>query len=225
MRGPEAGDLALGLVPSQMIVLLGPPASGKGTQGRLLAEAQGCSYLSTGRRLRVEVADDTSRGRLVKKFLEEGQYVPDHLVVDLVNEWIGQATKGWVLDGFPRTLSQAEELDRILAPEASSLKAILLDVDFSELESRVVGRRECKGCSWTGNVTEASETDGKCPDCGGLLHRRFDDIPENFRKRLKEFEDLTLPVASYYEKSKRLFKVCGVGKQENVFERLQSTLR
>jgi len=207
-----------------MIVLLGPPASGKGTQGRLLAEALSLSYLSTGRRLRAEVADDTPRGRLAKKFLEKGQYVPDYLVVELINEWIGQVERGWVLDGFPRTLPQAEELDRILAPEESSLRSVLLHVDFSELEIRVVGRRECRECSWTGNVTEASETGGTCPGCGGRLHRRFDDIPENFRKRFKEFEDLTLPVSSYYEKSGRLLKVCGLGNQGKVFERLQSEL-
>ena len=93
-----------------------------------------------GRRLlsaRAEVADDTPRGRLAKKFLEKGQYVPDYLVVELINEWIGQVDRGWVLDGFPRTLPQAEELDRILAPEESSLRSVLLHVDFSELEIRV----------------------------------------------------------------------------------------
>ena len=104
---------------------MGPPASGKGTQGRRLAEAQGWAYLSTGRQLRKEIEDDTRRGRLAETFLEKGQYVPDHLVVDLVNEWLGQASRGWVLDGFPRTVSQAEELDRILDPEDSSLRAVL----------------------------------------------------------------------------------------------------
>ena len=203
---------------------MGPPASGKGTQGRRLAEAQGCAYLSTGRQLRKEIEDDTRRGRLAETFLEKGQYVPDHLVVDLVNEWLGQASRGWVLDGFPRTVSQAEELDRILDPEDPSLRAVLFDVHSDELERRVIGRRECGECSWTGNVTEASESGGKCPSCGGQLQRRFDDIPENFRKRLKEFQDLTLPVASYYESSGRLLKVCGVGTQEQVFERLQSEL-
>ena len=90
----------------QATVLMGPPASGKGTQGRRLAEAQGCAYLSTGRQLRKEIEDDTRRGRLAETFLEKGQYVPDHLVVDLVNEWLDQASRGWVLDGFPRTVER-----------------------------------------------------------------------------------------------------------------------
>jgi adenylate kinase len=208
----------------QATVLLGPPASGKGTQGRLLAAAENFAYLSTGRQLRKEVADNTPRGRLAGAFLREGQYVPDDLVVDLVNEWIGRARRGWVLDGFPRTMSQAEDLDRILAAKASSLRAVLFDVDSDELERRVVGRRECQECSWTGNIAEAVVSDGKCPCCGSGLQRRFDDIPENFRKRLKEFQDLTLPVASYYEESGRLLKVCGVGSQEEVFKKLRFKL-
>ena len=208
----------------QATVLLGPPASGKGTQGRLLSAAQNLAYLSTGRQLRKEVADNTACGKLAEAYLADSRFVPDQLVLDMVSDWLRKVSGGWILDGFPRTVSQAKELDRILGPEDIALRAIMFEVNTKELEQRVAGRSECQECSWTGNVVNVRLRENTCPSCGGPLQRRLDDVPENFRKRLKEFQDLTLPVASYYDTSGRLLKVCGVGTQEQVFKFLQSKL-
>ena len=217
--------MSLGPLLGKAIVLLGAPASGKGTQGRLLSDAAGLSYLSTGRQLRKEVADKTHLGRLAEPYLAVSQFVPDQLVLDLVSEWINRVNGGWVLDGFPRTLAQAEELDRILAGDQARLRAALFEVKSDELERRVLGRRECQECSWTGNVSAGNPSVSLCPSCGGALHRRLDDNPENFRKRLDEFQKLTLPLVSFYEESGRLLKVCGGGTPEQVFASLQSELK
>lgn len=206
------------------IVLLGPPASGKGTQGRLLARERNLSYFSTGKQLRREMKAASRLGKEVEPYLAAGQYVPDELVLALVIGWIKKEKGGWVLDGFPRTLPQAEELDRVLGGEGAHLKALLLEGPVAELERRVIDRRECTACPWTGTKIQAEVSGGVCPSCGATLGQRHDDDLENFRRRLKAFEELTLPVAAYYEQSGRLLRVWGLGSPEEVFHNVQSEL-
>ena len=206
------------------IVLLGPPASGKGTQGRLLARERNLSYFSTGKQLRREMKAASRLGKEVEPYLAAGQYVPDELVLALVIGWIKKEKGGWVLDGFPRTLPQAEELDRVLGGEKAHLKALLLEGPVAELERRVIDRRECTACPWTGTKIQAEVSGGVCPSCGATLGQRHDDDLENFRRRLKAFEELTLPVAAYYEQSGRLLRVWGLGSPEEVFHNVQSEL-
>jgi adenylate kinase len=129
-----------------------------------------------------------------------------------------------VLDGFPRTLRQAAELDVFLAPRPESLRAVLLEVDAEELERRVGERRECRACSWTGSRSEAG-SGRRCPRCGGPIAERADDALANFRKRLGAFAELTGPVVDYYEPSGRLRRVNGRGSPEEVFRRLLEALR
>lgn len=206
------------------IVLLGPPASGKGTQGRLLARERNLSYFSSGKQLRREMKAASRLGKEVEPYLAAGQYVPDELVLALVIGWIKKEKGGWVLDGFPRTLPQAEELDRVLGGDGAHLKALLLEGPVAELERRVIDRRECTACPWTGTKIQAEVSGGVCPSCGATLGQRHDDDLENFRRRLKAFEELTLPVAAYYEQSDRLLRVWGLGSPEEVFQNVQSEL-
>ena len=208
-----------GPVESGSIVLLGPPASGKGTQGRLLAELWGLDYLSTGKQLRRELKTGSPLGKQAEPYLETGQYVPDELVLALALEWIKRAEDGWILDGFPRTLPQATELDVFLRAQKENMGALLLEVPGSELQQRVAERRECTSCPWTGTRTQAKAS-GRCPLCEGELGQRQDDDPENFRMRLQAFEELTSPVADYYESSQRLHRVSGAGTPEDVFQRI-----
>ena len=204
------------------IVLLGPPASGKGTQGRLLAAAEGISYLSSGQQLRKEVRAGSEVGKAAEPYLKAGNYVPDELALGLVTGWISEIHRGWILDGFPRTVPQAAELDQVLGSRKEELRALLIEGPAEELERRVADRRECRECSWTGTRAEVEGSQGICPSCGGRVGQRPDDDLKNFRQRLKVFEELTLPVASYYEQSERLLRVWGIGSPEEVFDRVQS---
>ena len=203
---------------------MGPPASGKGTQGKRLAEHGSLSYFSTGKQLRRELKTGSPLGRQAAPFLEKGQYVPDELVLSLAFTWIDAVEGGWVLDGFPRTLPQAEALDGHLGERGRDLRAILLEAPMDELESRVAERRECTSCPWTGTRGQAEASGGSCPSCGGPLVRRADDDLENFRQRHRSFEELTLPAAEHYENSGRLLRISGLGSPTEVFERILSHL-
>lgn len=206
------------------IVLLGAPASGKGTQGRKLAEVLGLGFLSTGKQLRREVRSGSDLGREADKYLVRGQYVPDSLALAIAFNWLGENTGGWVLDGFPRTLAQAKELDEFLGERAHDLRAIGLEIPTPELERRVQDRRECRTCSWTGTQQQAEES-GSCPACGGEVVFRRDDDLENFRSRHRAFVELTGPVIAYYDYSQRLQRVNGLGTVEEVFETVRTACK
>ena len=181
------------------IVLLGPPASGKGTQGRRLAESLGLGYLSTGALLREQVEGDTSLGKLAKPILARGEYLPDDLMCRILGDWLEHQGDGWVLDGFPRSLPQALFLDEWLAGHELKLdRAVSLEVPFDELVSRIRNRVECPECRWSGQLSQ-SASGSLCPVCETPLVSRADDTEENFANRHQEFTRLTLPVISHYE--------------------------
>ena len=205
------------------VVLIGPPACGKGTQGRHLAEATGAAYFSTGKQLRREMEAATPLGREAVRYLDAGQYVPDTMAQELAFHWLRDVAGGWILDGFPRTLAQARELDRFLGAGRDVLQAVLLDVPAEELEERVTHRRECLLCSWVGTRGKA-ETSGNCPVCGGGLRSRADDAAESFRMRMAVYDELTRPVIDHYVESARLRRVSGLGTPGEVYERMQSLL-
>lgn len=183
----------------------------------------GAAYFSTGRQLRHEMEGGTDLGRRAAEFLAAGQYVPDAMAEEIAFNWLGGVTDGWILDGFPRTVPQARELDRFLGSDRGLLQAVLLDVPVAELERRVSRRRECHGCTWVGTPEQAGSA-GACPECGGTLRIRSDDALENFRKRMAAYDELTKPVADHYVECGRLRTVSGTGPAEEVFERLQSSL-
>ncbi|MDE0825992.1 MAG: nucleoside monophosphate kinase [Akkermansiaceae bacterium] len=206
------------------LVLLGPPACGKGTQGRRLAKEYGLGYFSTGKQLRREVEAGTALGQEADKYLSRTEYVPDQLVLAIVSDWVSKQGGGWILDGFPRTVMQAEELDRFPSESIRSLRALLIDVDREVLAQRVSQRCECGYCSWTGTSDDVKET-ASCPSCGGALIRRRDDEPEAFRKRMDIYEELTLPVIEHYSSSGGLLRISGIGTQGEVSKRVKDALQ
>jgi adenylate kinase len=183
---------------SQRLVLLGPPASGKGTQGRRLAERLGLSYLSTGALLRSAVEEGSPLGREAAPILARHEYLPDPLMCSIMGDWLESHAGGWVLDGFPRSPAQAEYLSGWLAARGLSLDAaILLEVPESELLRRIRDRVECPGCRWSGRSDQLAA--GSCPRCGGPAGPREDDTEDGFRSRLAEYLEHTLPVVDRYE--------------------------
>ena len=180
------------------VVLLGPPASGKGTQGRRLAEAAGVAYLSTGALLREAVEARTDLGLKAKPILDRGGYLPDDLMCGILGEWLARHPDGWVLDGFPRSVPQAEFLASWLDMHGQTLdRVIALEVPMEELLHRIQGRVECPECRWSGQMAQA--VDDRCPVCGHAVSRREDDDEENFRSRHAAYSRYTLPLVDFYD--------------------------
>lgn len=194
------------------ILLLGPPASGKGTQARRVADALGLSCLGTGKLLRDEVKQGTKIGLEVETHLSAGNYVPDALVLDMVNQWVKAHQGGWVFDGFPRTIPQAEALTTLCPPNL----VIALDVDKAELERRITSRRECGSCGET--ISIAADAAPRCPLCGSDdLRSRSDDKLESFQNRYKVYQELTEPLFAFYKAKGQLISVDGTGTPDEVF--------
>ncbi len=201
-------------------VLLGPPASGKGTQGRRLAEDLGLAYLSTGALLRSAVEDASPLGRQAEPILARGEYLPDELMNPIMGEWLDKQQGGWVLDGYPRSASQAAFLADWLKERKQKLDAaILLEVPVDELLVRIGNRLECPECRWTGRRQELNGA-GRCPECGGVAGPRTDDTPANFRSRLAEFEEHTQPVIADYDREGVLRRFDATQSPDEVEKRL-----
>lgn len=203
------------------LVFLGAPASGKGTQGRRLAESGGFSYLSTGGLLRGALRDSSPMGEKARPFLERGEYVPDDIMVPMVMEWLESNGQKVILDGFPRTVAQAEALDAAFLEYGKELpSAILLDVPHDELRSRVQGRLECGSCHWVASRGQAD----RCSKCGGPMLPREDDDIKRFESRFREFERLTFPVVTFYEERERLLKLEALGSPDDIHHRILNEL-
>lgn len=202
------------------VVLLGPPASGKGTQGRRLAGSLGLGYLSTGSLLRDQVGRGTALGKLAEPILARGEYLPDELMCPILADWLSRQVDGWVLDGFPRSLPQALFLDRWLAERNLGVDAaISLEVPFSELIARIRDRVECPSCGWTGQRAQLTSA-ALCPCCGKACGPRADDSEENFRNRHAEFMSLTQPVIEHYRQAGLLSACDATAPQDEVAARL-----
>ncbi len=202
------------------VVLLGPPASGKGTQGRRLADSLGLGYLGTGALLREHVEKGTDLGKRADPILARGEYLPDDLMCPILVDWLSRQWGGWVLDGFPRSLPQAVFLDQWLAKEHLKLDAaVSLEVPFSELIARIHDRVECSECRWTGQKAQLA-AEGACPACGHPAGPRADDSEENFRSRHSEFVTLTQPVIEHYRSLGLLCPCDATAPQDEVAARL-----
>ncbi len=198
---------------AQPLVFLGPPASGKGTQAQRLAESLGFSYLSTGGLLRRALKDGSTLGEQSRPYLDRGEYVPDEIIVPMVLEWVSGKQGQWILDGFPRTLPQAETLDVALTNAGKALpRAIVLKVPDEELRRRVTGRIECESCHWTGT----GHGSDYCPKCGGTLSAREDDSTARFENRLREFQKLVVPTIRYYKEKSRAYTIDGAGTPDDI---------
>ncbi len=205
-------------------MLLGPPASGKGTQGRRLAESLGLAYLSTGALLREAMEKGTELGKQADPILARGGYLPDELMCPILADWLSRHPGGWVLDGFPRSLPQAVFLDEWLAGYDLKIDAaVSLEVAFEQLLARIRERVECPDCRWSGHQSQLT-TGSQCPACGHPAGPRADDNEENFRSRHAEFVSLTQPVIGHYRRLGLLCPCDATAPQAEVAARLLQLL-
>jgi len=210
------------------LVLLGAPGAGKGTQAKKLIEKYGIPQISTGDILRKAVADGTPLGKEAKSYMDKGELVPDSVVIGLVRERLGQddCKKGYILDGFPRNTTQAEELDKLLDELDMPLDiALSVDVPFDDLMKRLTGRRTCRNCQQMYNIYfSPPKKDGVCDKCGGELYQREDDREETIRNRLEVYQRSTAPLIDYYKAKGILRSVDGRGSIEEIFDRICEVL-
>ncbi len=202
-----------------IIVMLGAPGAGKGTQARRLAEQRGMRHISTGDLLRDAVAQGTELGRRADEYMSGGRLVPDQVVLGLVEEVLEDDAAGDViLDGFPRTVPQAEGLDELLSRRDLSLGCVVyIDITMEEAVRRLSSRVSCVDCGAVYNLSwKPPKKEGVCDKCGGRLARRADDEPEAIERRFREYEDATAPLTDYYRSQDVLRTVHVTGTSEDV---------
>jgi adenylate kinase len=210
------------------IILLGPPGAGKGTQAKLLVARLGVPQISTGDMLRAAVKDGTPLGREAKAFMDRGALVPDQVIVGLVRERLQapDCGRGHILDGFPRTVAQAEALEKTLGELHVGLDRVLcLEVPNEELVARIAGRRTCRKCGAMYHVRfSPSKRDGACDACGGETYQRDDDLEETVRRRLTVYAEQTAPLVRFYERQGLLRRIAGTGEIAEIFARMVRSL-
>jgi adenylate kinase len=212
------------------VIFIGPPGSGKGTQAKRLASTHGIPHISTGDILREAVADGTELGRKAAPIMKEGKLVPDDLMVGIIRDRLAKADarKGFILDGFPRTLVQAEKLDTLVGAGNGSrdLRVLQLLVPDDVIVKRIALRRSCPECGAIYHLENAPPAnDLVCDRCGAEVVARPDDTEQAVRKRLESFHRQTLPVATFYKTKSILREVDGVGPVDEVFERIERSLQ
>ncbi len=211
------------------VVLLGPPGAGKGTQAKLLEEEFSACQISTGDILRKAVAERTPLGREASEYINRGALVPDSVIVDLVAERLKEkdCEKGFILDGFPRTIPQAASLDAILNQSGIRLSAVLsVRVPHNVIIERLAGRRTCRECGALSHVVfTPPKKEGVCDRCGGALYQRDDDREETIANRLKVYEDQTAPLVDYYQGQGVLREIDGVGDVDEIRARIIQALK
>ena len=209
------------------IIFIGPPGSGKGTQAKRLASRFDIPHISTGDMLREAVAGGTPLGQQAAPIMAAGGLVPDDLMIGIINERLGRADarKGFILDGFPRTLVQAEKLDGIVGNGDDPLRVLQLLVPDDAIVHRITMRRTCVQCGAIYHLeNNPPASDSVCDRCGAEVLARPDDTEEAVRKRLESFHRQTMPVATYYKAKQILREVDGVGPLDMVFERIETSL-
>ena len=210
------------------IIMLGAPGAGKGTQAKKIAEKCGIPHISTGDIFRANIKNGTELGKKAKTYMDQGLLVPDELVCDLVVDRIQQddCKKGYILDGFPRTIPQAESLDKALQAIGEKMDyAIDVEVPDENIVKRMGGRRACAGCGATYHlVYAATKKEGLCDVCGGELILRDDDKPETVQKRLGVYHEQTQPLIDYYKNQGILREVDGSVDMEDVFKEILNIL-
>ena len=209
------------------IIFIGPPGSGKGTQAKRLANRLEVPHISTGDMLREAVADGTELGKQAAPIMKLGNLVPDDLMVGIINDRLAKpdAQRGFILDGFPRTLVQAEKLDGLVGNGKSALRVLQLLVPDEAIVRRISLRRTCVQCGAIYHLENSPPaSDSVCDRCGAEVIARPDDNEEAVRKRLDVFHRDTIPVATFYKAKSILREVDGVGAVDEVFERIEKSL-
>jgi adenylate kinase len=228
MRGEGARETRRVEGPDMRLILLGPPGAGKGTQAKLLMDRFNIPQVSTGDMLRAAAKTGSPLGEEAKRYMDRGVLVPDQVIIDLVRERLQQpdCAHGYILDGFPRTLAQAEALEKTLAALHASLDHVLsLEVPAEDLVLRIAGRRTCKSCGAMYHVRfSPSRVEGRCDRCGGTTYQREDDREETVRRRLSVYAEQTAPLISFYQARGLLRSVQGTGEIAEIFQRIVAAL-
>lgn len=211
-----------------ILVLLGPPGSGKGTQAKRLVKEKSWPQISTGDMLRSAISAGTKLGLQAKALMDQGSLVPDAVVIGLIQERIQKpdCKGGFILDGFPRNIPQAESLDSMLAGQGLSVsRAVLFSIPYSKLVARLSGRRTCLSCGAMFHVTSSpTKVDGKCDQCGNPVVQRDDDKEDVIKNRLEVYDRQTAPLVAYYDKAKKLKTLDASQSPDIVSQDLMSSL-
>jgi len=212
------------------LVLVGPPGAGKGTQAQFVAEERGIPKISTGDIFRANVSEETELGMAAKGFMDAGDLVPDHITIDMVRARLAEpdAAKGFLLDGFPRNVPQAERLDDILADTGHAALDVVLElvVDDDEVVRRLSGRRTCRTCNHVWHVDfDPPESEGTCDIDGGPLYQRDDDREQTIRHRLDVYAEQTTPLVGFYARRGVLVGLDATGPVDDVTDRALEALR
>jgi len=204
------------------IIMLGAPGAGKGTQAKKIAERYGLPHVSTGDIFRANIKNGTELGIEAKKYMDQGMLVPDELTVKILLDRVAQedCKNGYILDGFPRTIPQAEVLDKALTELGDQIDyAVNVDVPDENIVNRMSGRRACVACGGTYHIVYApTKVEGICDACGGELILRDDDKPETVQKRLSVYHEQTQPLIDFYNNKKILVEVDGTQEMNEVFD-------
>jgi len=210
------------------IIMLGPPGAGKGTQAKMMVEKLGIPQISTGDMLRAAVKEGTELGRKAKEYMDGGKLVPDEVVIGIVKERLAQSdcNKGFILDGFPRTIPQAEALDKVLGELGKEIEYVInVAVPNKDLLTRLTGRRTCRKCGAMYHLLfNPPQKEGVCDKCGGELYQRDDDKEDTIIQRLKVYEDQTAPLIEYYRRKGVLRDVDGTGSIQDIFQQILKIL-
>lgn len=211
----------------RVIIILGPPGSGKGTQAARISKELGMPHISTGDLFRENISKDTDLGKRAKTYMEAGKLVPDAVVLDMLFDRVSRpdCANGYLLDGFPRTIAQAEALEKHL-PAGTKLVVLDLEVPDDVIVKRISGRLTCKDCGNVQNLYfSPPKKEGICDKCGGTLLQRPDDKPTVVQERLRVYHNQTQPLESYYEKKKLLQRVDGTKPPDEVYKVLIGKLK
>ncbi len=210
------------------LVLVGPPGAGKGTQASRLSADYGVPHIATGEMLRENVREETELGKKAKRYMDRGELVPDELIIEMVRERLtgSDSDSGFILDGFPRTVPQAEALEQLLDELEKPLQLVLrMAIDEDEVLRRITGRRVCEDCGETYHVEmDPPRQEGVCDECGGRLVQREDDSEEIVRERLDAYREQTEGVVSFYEERGLLHHVDAEGEVDAVTDRMHDVL-
>lgn len=210
------------------LILLGPPGAGKGTQAKMMIEKYRIPQISTGDILRQAVKDRTPMGLKAKEYMDAGKLVPDEVVIGIIQDRLKQndCKPGFILDGFPRTVAQADALDKVLADMGSKINHVIsIEVDSNDLLKRLTGRRTCRQCGAMYHIIFSPPTNKDlCNKCGGELYQRDDDNETTVRSRLEVYEAQTFPLIEYYKNTGLVRSIPGQGSIQEIFNRITGIL-